>query len=271
MSTEPGPQSASPGPPAGQLAGKVAIVLGASSGIGRAAALRFACEGAKVIAAARRIPELEALSRECGAIPVACDITRDDQVEALARVALDRFGTLDVALNCAGFEQSTPIRDLTPERLYNMASVQFLGAVSFIRHMANAMAATGGGSLITISSITARLVGEGLAAYGGSKAAINHITRIAALEYGPQGVRVNVVSPGLIETPMTAHMFIPPVVRAFVRETPLRRMGTVDDVVEAILWLASDASSFITGHNLPVDGGQLTRRLPGRDDFLAPA
>ena len=269
MTTTPDPRPAPVPTPAGRLAGKVAVVLGASSGLGRAAALRFASEGATVIAAARRLPELETLARECGAIPVPCDITHDDQVEALAGAALDRFGTLDIALNSAGFEQSTPIRDLTPERLHAMASVQFLGAVSFIRHMANAMAASGGGSLITISSITARLVGEGLAAYGGSKAAIDHITRIAALEYGPQGVRVNVVSPGLIETPMTAHMFIPPVVRAFIRETPLRRMGTVDDVVEAITWLASDAASFITGHDLPVDGGQLARRLPDRNDFLS--
>ncbi|WP_322796329.1 SDR family oxidoreductase [Tepidiforma sp.] len=261
MSSEP--------PQGGSLEGKVAVVLGASSGIGRAAALRFAREGARVIAAARRLPELESLAAECGAVPIRCDITVDADVEALARAALDRFGTLDIALNTAGFEQSTPIRDLTPERLHAMASVQFLGAVSFIRHMANAMAATGGGSLITISSITARLVGEGLAAYGGSKAAINHITRIAALEYGPAGVRVNVVSPGLIETPMTAHMFVPPVVRAFTRETPLGRMGTVADVVEAITWLASDAASFITGHDLPVDGGQLTRRLPSRADFVA--
>ncbi|WP_322818455.1 SDR family oxidoreductase [Tepidiforma sp.] len=269
MSSEPTTPAPPTTHPARRLAGKIAVVLGASSGLGRAAALRFASEGATVIAAARRLPALETLARECNAIPVPCDITRDDQVAALAQLALERYGTLDIALNTAGFEQSTPIRDLTPERLHAMASVQFLGAVSFIRHMANAMAASGGGSLITISSITARLVGEGLAAYGGSKAAIDHITRIAALEYGPHGVRVNVVSPGLIETPMTAHMFVPPVVRAFIRETPLRRMGTVDDVVEAITWLASDAASFITGHDLPVDGGQLTRRLPDRDDFLA--
>lgn len=256
-----------PGANGGRLSGKVAVVLGASSGLGRAAALRFAREGATVIGAARRQAELEALADEAGIIPVVCDITHDDQVAALARLGLERFGTVDIALNAAGFEQSTPIRDLTPERLHAMAAVQFFGAVYFIRHMANAMAASGGGSLITISSITARLVGEGLAAYGGSKAAINHITRIAALEYGPAGVRVNVVSPGLVKTPMTAHMFIPPVVDAFTRETPLRRMGTVDDVVEAIAWLASDAASFITGHDLPIDGGQLTRRLPSREDF----
>ncbi|MCX7619205.1 SDR family oxidoreductase, partial [Tepidiforma sp.] len=155
--SEPAPGPGAPSPSRGRLAGKVAVVLGASSGIGPAAALRFAAEGAAVIAAARRLPELEALAAACGAIPIPCDITRDDQVEALARAALDRFGTLDVALNSAGFEQSTPIRDLTPGRLHAMVAVQFLGAVSFIRHMANAMAATGGGSLITISSITCLL------------------------------------------------------------------------------------------------------------------
>ncbi len=249
-------------PPPQRFAGRVAVVMGASSGIGRATALRLASEGAHVIAAARREPELAELAADCGAIPIPCDITDDRTVADLARAAHDRFGTVDLAVNCAGFEQSTLLRDLTPERLSAMAGVQFHGAVSFIRHMANAMAATGGGSIVTISSITALLVGHGLAAYAGSKAAINHITRIAALEYGPQGVRINVVSPGLIRTPMTERMFIPPVVEAFTAETPLRRMGTVDDVVAAITWLLSDDASFITGHNLVVDGGMLTGRLP---------
>lgn len=249
--------------PTGQrFAGRIAVVMGASSGIGRATAVRLAAEGAHVIAAARRERELAELAVCCGATPVPCDITDDRALEALATTALERFGTIDLAVNCAGFEQSTLLRDLTPERLAAMAGVQFHGAVAFIRHFANAMAGTGGGSLVTVSSITALLVGHGLAAYAGSKAAINHITRIAALEYGPQGVRVNVVSPGLIRTPMTERMFIPPVVEAFTAETPLRRMGTVEDVVAAITWLLSDEASFITGHNLIVDGGMLTGRLP---------
>ena len=125
----------------GSLDGKVAVVLGASSGLGAACAERFAREGAKVLAAARREPELAAVAGRIGAETARCDITRDGEVAALAQAALDRFGSVDIALNCAGFEQSTTIRELTPEKLEAMAAVQFFGAIYFIRHLANAMAA----------------------------------------------------------------------------------------------------------------------------------
>jgi NAD(P)-dependent dehydrogenase (short-subunit alcohol dehydrogenase family) len=132
--------------------------------------------------------------------------------------------------------------------------------------MANAMAH--GGSIVTIGSLTATLVAEGYAPYAGAKAGINHATRIAASEYGPKKVRVNVVSPTLVETPMTQHMTrVPGVKEAFEAETPLGRFGAVEDVVNAVLFLASDASSYITGQNLLVDGGTSLRRLPRAEDF----
>jgi NAD(P)-dependent dehydrogenase (short-subunit alcohol dehydrogenase family) len=126
-----------------------------------------------------------------------------------------------------------------------------------------------GGSIVTISSLTATLVAEGYAAYAGAKAGSNHATRIAASEYGARGVRVNVVSPTVIETPMTAHIFdLPGAREAILEETPLARIGAIDDVVEAVSYLASDASSFITGQNLHVDGGTSLRRLPRGPDFM---
>ncbi len=251
------------------LAGKTAVVLGASSGFGRAIAARFAEAGASVVVAARRLELLTALAREIGGTAVACDITRDDEVEALARAALERHGRIDVAVNSAGFEQMLPLRKLTPDRLDAMRQVQFDGALYFIRHMAGAMETRGGGSIVTISSLTAHRPGEGLAAYAGSKRAVEYVSQIAALEYGAQRVRVNCVAASLIETPMTAQMFkLPMVVDAMLRQTALPRMGEVRDIVEAVHWLASDASSFVTGQTLCVDGGGSLTRLPSQLDFL---
>jgi NAD(P)-dependent dehydrogenase (short-subunit alcohol dehydrogenase family) len=122
---------------------------------------------------------------------------------------------------------------------------------------------------ITIGSLTATLTADGYAPYAGAKAGVNHATRIAASEYGPKGVRVNVVSATLVETPMTAELTNAPGVRkAFVGETPLGRFGSIDDIVNAIFWLASDPSSFVTGQNLLIDGGASLRRLPRVEDII---
>ncbi len=245
----------------GQLEGKVAVILGASSGIGKLAAKVFAAEGANVVIAARRLTELEAVAGDIGAVAVKCDITSDSEVEAFIGTATDKFGNLDIAMNCAGFEQALPLSGLTPEKLEPMIAVQFTGAVSFMRHAAAAMKQ--GGSIINVTSLNATLAGEGLAAYSGSKAAVNHISKIAALEYGPRGVRVNALAPSFIKTEMTEKLFkYGDLIQAFIEETPLRRMGTVEDVVNAALFLAGDSSSFITGQVIHVDGGGTLTRLP---------
>lgn len=251
----------------GDFDGRAAVVLGGSSGFGLSIARRLRDGGAQVLIAARDRERLEEAAREIGAECLVCDVTSDSDLQALASAAHERFGRLDVAVNSAGFEQQTPLRDLTPELLEPMVAVQFTGAVYFIRHMANAMQA--GGSVITLSSLTATLVPENYAAYAGSKAGINHVTRIAAAEYGPQGVRVNTVGPSLIETPLTAHLLAIPAVRAaFLEETPLGRLGTTEDVAQAVTWLASDAASYITGQNLVIDGGASLRRLPTNRDVM---
>jgi NAD(P)-dependent dehydrogenase (short-subunit alcohol dehydrogenase family) len=252
---------------AGALEGKVAVVVGGSSGFGRAIAERFIAEGARVVIAARNAEKLQVAAQELAATAIPCDASRNDSLEALAAATLEKFGRLDIAINSAGYEDNTPIRDMTPEKLEPMVAVQFSGAVYFIRHMANAMSQ--GGSVITISSLTATLVAEGYAHYAGAKAGINHASRIAASEYGAQGVRVNVVSPTLIETPMTEPLLrVPGIAQAFIEETPLGRVGSVEDVVNAVTWLSSDQAAYITGQNIHVDGGTSLRRLPRAADFM---
>jgi len=253
----------------GALEGKVAVIAGASSGFGEALAKRFRKEGAKVVIAARRLSMLEKLATPLEALAVECDITKNDSVEKLAKAALAKFGRIDIAVNSAGFEEQTALRELGPDKLEPMVAVQFTGAVYFVRHMANAMAETGGGSIINISSVTASLVPEMYAAYAGAKAGMNQVVRIAAAEYGRKNVRVNTVSPSLIETPMTAQLMSVPAVRAaFIDETPLGYMAEIEDVSNTITFLVSDQARYITGQTILVDGGISLRRLPTQDDVM---
>jgi len=252
------------------LEGKRAVVIGGSSGFGERIAERFVREGARVLVAARNREKLLPVAERIGAAALPCDITRHGDVVALAEGAVRELGGLDIAVNSAGFEDMAFVRDLTPERIDAMVAVQFTGALYVIQQMAAAM--SDGGSIITISSLTATLVAEGYAHYAGAKAGINHASRIAASEYGSSGVRVNIVSPTLIDTPMTEHLLkAPGVAQAFLRETPLGRIGRIDDVVSAVTFLAGDEASFVTGQNLHVDGGTSLRRLPRVEDFIRAA
>lgn len=246
----------------------MAVVIGGASGFGLGTVERFAAEGATVVVAGRRGELAAEVGERFGGWGTACDVTVEADVEALFAATVERAGGVDVAVNYAGFEQSVPIRDLEVARLRAMVDVQFIGALTFLRHAGNAMAAGGGGSIVAISSFTAHAPSVGLAAYAGSKAGLEYVTRIAALEYGPSNVRVNCVAPHLIETPMTARIFaVPLVVEAVRQQTPLGRMGTIDDVVNAVLFLASDESSFISGQTLCIDGAAGTQKLPAPADY----
>jgi NAD(P)-dependent dehydrogenase (short-subunit alcohol dehydrogenase family) len=173
----------------GRFEGRGVVVGGGSSGLGLHLAKAFVAEGARVVISARQADKLEAVAAEIGAIPIAADITNFESLAALATGAKEALGQVHVAVNSAGFEQQTAIRDITPETLEPMVAVQFTGAVYFMRHLAAVLER--GGSLITMSSLTGVLVPENYAAYAGAKAGINHVTRIAASEYGPDGLRVN--------------------------------------------------------------------------------
>ena len=251
-----------------RLAGKVALIVGGASGFGLATAKRFAAEGADVVVAGRR----EGLAKEggeaLGGSGVACDITDYDQLNTVTDQVVAEKGRIDVGVNYAGYQKSGSIRDMTPEDLEPMVAVQFSGAVYFIRAMANAMAAGGGGSIISTSSLTAQNPSAGLAAYAGAKKGLEFVTQVAAVEYGGDNVRVNAIAAHLIETPMTAEIFKRKLLIEAVRnQTPIGRMGHVDDIANCALFLASDESAYISGEVIRVDGAAHTQKLPGPLDF----
>lgn len=251
-----------------RLDGKVAVVIGGAGGFGGATVARFHAEGATVVVAGRDLDAATAAAASCGGTAERCDITVEAEVAQLVAATVERHGRLDVMVNYAGYQQSTPIRHLDATTLREMLEVQLIGAVQVIRHAGNAMADAGGGSIVSVSSLTAHAPAQGLAAYAGAKAGLEYVTRIAAVEYGADGVRVNCVAPHLIETPMTAPIFAHALaIEAVRRQTPLGRMGHVDDVANAVLFLASDESGYVSGQTLCVDGAASSQKLPSPDDY----
>ena len=240
------------------LDGLTAVVVGGHSGFGEAISRTFAEHGATVVVAARRRDLVDAVASDVGGVGATCDITVDDDVRDLVERSLAETGRLDAFVNCAGFQRSTPIADLTPELLDEMHAVQLRGAMSCMRHAAGAMRERGeGGSFTSISSLTAHNPARGLAAYASAKAGLEYATKIAAVEYGDAGIRFNAISASLIETPMTAAHFRNSTAIAAMREmTPLGRMGSPQDIANAALYLASDDAAMVTGTVLEVDGGR---------------
>lgn len=252
----------------GRLEGKVAIILGASNegSMGYATAKRFVAEGAKLILAARRAEAIEALAAKLGAAAIACDITHEEDLEALAHSAIERFGKLDIAINYAGVASSAPVCDVTAEELRQSSDIHFVGTALFIKHMARVMAP--GGSIITTSSLTALTQAPGLASYAGAKGGADVVMRIAANELGERGIRVNSIAPGLTRSAMTeAYFEVEAVTRAFLKEMPLGRFPTVEDIANTALWLASD-EAFVTGQCIDVTAGQALRRMPFQSEFV---
>lgn len=248
----------------GMLDGKTAVVVGGHSGFGEAISETFAAHGATVVIGARRLDVVNDVAERVGGIGVECDITDDAAVQALVAAAVDQTGQLDAFVNCAGYSESTSIADLTPEKLADMHAVQLQGAMYCLRHAGNAMREIGnGGSVVSISSLTAHNPAKGLAAYASAKAGLEYASKIAAVEYGADRIRFNSIAASLIETPMTASAFgVGPVIRAMVELTPIGRMGSSQDIANAALYLCSDLGSFVTGHTLNVDGGASLLALP---------
>jgi len=249
----------------GQLDNKVAVVIGASGqkNFGSSIARRLAKAGAKVVVSARRIEPLQMLATEIGGLAVGCDITDESQIENLFAQAKEAYGQLDIAVNCSGGLGGGPIAEVTAEDMRPTLEVSFIGAILLFKHAAAAM--DNGGSIITISSLTARLPGPGLGIYAGARAGIDYTLKVAAIEYAGKKIRFNSIAAGLIETDMTAGLFATPgIVDLFTQAIPAGRMGTVDDVAEAALWLADDnASGFVNGQLIDLAGGQQMGRLPG--------
>ena len=246
------------------LAGKTVVILGASGNknFGSAIARRLAEEGANVVVSARREGPLQDLADEIGGLAVPCDVQSENQIRDLFSAARDKFGAVDVAVYSAGVHAGGTIAELTADTIRPTLEISFIGALLFFKHAAAAMRA--GGSVITISSLTARLPGPELAVYSGARAGIDYAIKVAALEYASQRVRFNSIAAGLIRTDMTDAFFeMAPVVEAHLRETPVGRMGTLDDIAEAALFLADEVrSGYINGQVLDLAGGQQMGRLP---------
>jgi 3-oxoacyl-[acyl-carrier protein] reductase len=246
------------------LVGKTAVILGASgsANFGSAIARRLAAEGANVVVAARRREPLEQLAAELGGTAVACDVTREGDIEQLFKKASDRYGRVDIAVFSAGVHSAGVIAELSAEAIRPSLEISVIGALLFFRYAAAAMPE--GGSVITISSLTARIPGPGLAAYSAARAGIDYAIKVAAVEYGEQKVRFNSIAAGLIQTDMTDAFFgMPSIVQAHLDATPCGRMGNLDDMAEAAVFLADgQRSGYINGQVLDLAGGQQNGRLP---------
>lgn len=243
------------------LIDKIAIITGASSGIGRATALLFAEQGAKLVLAARRQPELEALAAEIEdaggeAAVLAGDVRDEAYGEALVELATRRFGGLDIAFNNAGTVGETgPVTGLSLENWRKTIDTNLTGAFLGAKYQIPAMVERGGGSLIFTASFVGHTVGmPGMAAYAAGKAGLIGLTQALAAEHGRQGIRVNALLPGGVDTPaLTAKT---PDERAFVDELhALKRIARPQEIAQTALYLASEASSFVTGAALLADGG----------------
>jgi 3-oxoacyl-[acyl-carrier protein] reductase len=248
----------------GNLEGQTAVIIGASgtSNFGTAIARRLAAEGANVVVSSRRKEPLEALAAEIGGLAVACDVTDEAQIENLFAQAVEKYGSIDIAVNSSGMLHPGLIAELTAETIRPTLEVSVIGALLFFKHAAAAM--PNGGSIITISPLTARLPGPGLAAYATARAGIDYAIKIAAVEYAEQKIRFNSIAAGMIQTDMTDDFFgMDSIIQSHIAETPAGRMGTVDDMAEAALFLADkQRSGFINGQLIDLSGGQHMGSLP---------
>ncbi len=253
-----------PLPSADRMAGKVCLVTGGGSGIGRAAALKMAEEGASaVVIAGRREGELEATAAACRnfgsqALALRTDVTLEDEVERLIKIALDRFGRLDATFNNAGVQERRAPLEQQGRAVYDDVFDGNVRSVFYcLRHQLRAMFARGQGRIVVNTSVSGvRNPNPGLSLYSASKAAVISLVRTAALEAVPRGVSVNAVAPGRVVTDMMLRSGVGDMA-SVAAGLPLRRMGKPEEVAEAVVWLLSDAASYVVGHVLATDGGFL--------------
>ncbi len=240
------------------LSGKTALVLGAASGIGRASAEALAALGAQVVCADRNAAGAEAVASGIGPAAEAhgCDATSTDDIEALARAVRSRHARLDVAVTTPGLNVRKTILDYSEAEFARVVDLNLRGTFLFFRTFGRMMVEAGGGSLIACSSIRATVIEPGLAVYGMTKAGISLLVKGFAAEVGHANVRVNAIAPGVIETALTAPLLERPEVhRTYARHTVFARWGSAAEVAGAVAFLASDASSYISGSTMLVDGG----------------
>jgi NAD(P)-dependent dehydrogenase (short-subunit alcohol dehydrogenase family) len=248
------------------LKGKVALVTGAGSGIGRACAEAYARAGARVVVSDRDVAGGEETVRrleEAGgeALFVAADVADPAACAGLVARTLERFGRLDCACNNAGIGgEQNPTADYSDEGWQQVIDVNLSGVFYCLKHEIAAMLAGGGGAIVNMASILGQVGFATAPAYVAAKHGVLGLTKTAALEYAAQGIRVNAVGPAFIHTPMIAAFEEDPEKRQMLLSLhPIGRLGNPEEVAAAVLWLSSEAASFVTGAYLPVDGGYLAR------------
>jgi NAD(P)-dependent dehydrogenase (short-subunit alcohol dehydrogenase family) len=249
----------------GRLSGKVAIITGASRGIGAETARLFVREGAAVVLAARNVDEITRLAAEIAAgggnaLAVATNVADADAVAALVSQTVAQFGRLDIAVNNAGVALGNkPLAEVSEEQFDQTIAVNLKGVFLAMKYEIPAMLASEGGAIVNMSS-TVGLVGSGagIAPYSASKHGVVGLTSAAALEYARQGIRVNAIAPGTIATPVNEHWLGNLQIRErIIAGIPMGRIGEQRDVAETALWLCSDAAAYLTGVVVPVDGGYI--------------
>lgn len=244
-----------------RLAGKICIVTGGGSGIGRAICLSFVREGAAVVVADREGGRAEEVAHEAGAdgrhtVPVRADVTRPDEVDRMVHLCVQEFGRVDVLVNNAGIGKVGLVTELSEHDWDEVLAINLKGPFLCSRRVIPEMLGAGHGSVVNIASVAGIVASQGRPAYCASKAGLVMLTKAMALDYATQGIRVNAICPGVIVTPMTESSLEDPTVRREkLDKTPMGRLGQPADIVPAAIYLASDESGFVTGHALIVDGG----------------
>jgi NAD(P)-dependent dehydrogenase (short-subunit alcohol dehydrogenase family) len=256
----------------GRLDGKVALITGSASGIGEATARLFAAEGAKVVIADIQDKRGKNVAAEIGADYVHVDVSKEEEIKAAIDYTVDHYGRLDCLFNNAGIAGAVaPLNEETVEMFNRTMAVNLRGVFLGTKYAAKVMHKQGSGSIINTSSTAAIRTGYGNHIYSASKAGVLQFTKSVAMELGESNIRVNCVLPGFIPTPMIAmargvpvdeaDSKLPVIEEAFKTAQPIRRSGSTMDIAKAVLWLASDDSSFVNGQALVVDGGVTGGRM----------
>jgi len=246
-----------------ELNGKVAVVVGGTSGIGRAIALGFAEAGADVVPTSRRAEQVETTAREIEergrrSLRVTSDVANRESLEHLLSEAVDAFGKVDILVNSAGTTKRAPTLTFLEEDWNNIIDTNLTGTLRACQVFGRHMLERGVGAIINIASLSTFVALNEVAAYSASKAAVGSLTKSLAIEWSSRGVRVNAIAPGVFRTALNQKLLDETERgREFLVRTPMKRFGNVDELAGAAIFLASDAASFVTGEIIAVDGGFL--------------